>query len=275
MNTITVASDALALVVSPADGGRVVSMPDATHGEWLLAAEPRSPAAPFTADRPGGWDECAPTIDACTWSGLLLPDHGDVWRRPWVVTSHRDDCVVLAVHSPLGFDLVRTITVRGHSVQVDYAATSVRKLPFLWAAHPLFLAPAGSHVSIGGVHRVIDMLRSRTAQAVSPDLLTIDTVPVGGCRKIYVDPVTRLSTAALVHADGARLTMRWSGTVRYLGLWFDNQCYSAQPAIALEPSTGFADSAVDAAGSGRISYLRPGQSLHWSLTLEITPPSLH
>ena len=78
------------VVIEPDHGARLTSLVLAGR-EWLQqpVVELRA-AQPFDAFvRPdiAGWDEMVPTCVAVEHAGVALPDHGEVWSRPWHVVS--------------------------------------------------------------------------------------------------------------------------------------------------------------------------------------------
>ncbi len=272
---VTLRAGGLTVTVAPDHGGAITSIV-AGGREWLAQPSPGSaaahPSTVFTEGAMAGWDECAPSIDACVVDGMDIPDHGDLWARPWSVLDASRTQLTLAVTSDdLGFRMTRRLTIDGDTtLRLDYRVEGLgRSLPFLWAAHPQFSSPAGSRVELPtGVTSVVDVLDAHLpALPWTSSLAGIDTVDPGGCRKLYVDPRTRVSSARLVYADGADATFRWTDAAPYLGIWFDNRAYSREPVIALEPATGYFDSLATAVTLGRVVRVEPGHPLQWSLTV--------
>ncbi len=79
-----------AVTVLPRFGGKIASI---RIGERELLQTPLAPIAPrtltmaFDAGDASGWDECLPSVAACTVeteAGIAeIPDHGDLWRVEW------------------------------------------------------------------------------------------------------------------------------------------------------------------------------------------------
>lgn len=261
---------ALVVRVNPARGGKIVSLLDTDGVEWLTTSENAAtyPGLPFGDAEMAGWDECAPTITACTVEGRALPDHGDIWDVPW--TKVGDELTVAGRYWP--YVLSRRISPISGGVRIDYRARATGRddLPFLWAAHPQFAAPSGTHVELHGVTRVVDVLHEDRPQlAWSPSLASLDGLAPGGCRKVYVDPGEHANGARLVRPDGRALRMTWSSTCPYLGLWFDNEAWAREPVIAIEPSTAFADSLEAALLAGTAASLSRAKALTWWLELRV------
>lgn len=268
---IRIAGAGLSAVVDPVRGAKITSLVDAAGSEWLsqgTGAGTARPGVPFIEAEMRGWDECAPTIVACRISDRDLPDHGDLWDAEFTVDGDR--LTTLATSLPYRFE--RRILATAAGLRLEYSAEALEfEIPFLWAAHPQFAAPAGARVEVPtSVDTVVDVLDPATPESAwSSEIATIDTVDVGGCRKLYVTPDTAVDQARLVRADGSTLTMRWSGACPYLGIWFDAGAYSRTPVIALEPATAYFDSLETAVRLGRAPVLEPGAPLSWWVEVEV------
>jgi galactose mutarotase-like enzyme len=138
----------------------------------LTEMEPRTRTMAFDEGDASGWDECLPSVAACTVktdTGVAeIPDHGDLWRVEWKdrkqgsgirdqgikvelaggVTgpnriSLRGECFSL----PLALDrtLALTESAKGWHLLVNYTLTNTGKIPapWSWAAHPLWAVDAG------------------------------------------------------------------------------------------------------------------------------------
>jgi len=281
VSVYTVAGGGSTATIDPVRGGKILSLRGPDGREWL--AQPADPSrepdrgdAIFTSSDPAGWDECAPSIDECEIDGRGVPDHGDLWTSEWATVSAEPDSLELSVAGrSLDYRLVRRITATDVGLRLDYSASTAGvATPFLWAAHPQFVSPPGSVLELPvAVTHVIDVIDpSQPVLPWSAELATVDTLPDGGCRKLYVDPVRHADTATLRHPDGATLTMSWRNCP-YLGLWFDNRAYSREPVVAIEPSLGFRDSLSWAVEHGDAPILAPGRPLHWSLQVAISFPT--
>lgn len=264
----------LTAAVLSSRGAKIVSLTDDGGNEWLLAPSgpldrPPPPGTPFIDAEMCGWDECAPSIVACEApDGRWLPDHGDLWDAAWSV----DGDAMTAHGTSLPYDFTRTIVPIDRGLRFDYrvATSGDEDLPLLWATHPQFTAPAGSRVELDSPI-VIDALDERDRRCeLTAELSTIDSVEVGGCRKIYADPDRTLASAVLEVPGRGRLRLRWSATVApYLGVWFDNGAFARQPVIALEPSTGFYDSLADAVRNRRVLIIEAARPVTWSLEVTV------
>lgn len=263
---------ALTVVVDAERGAKIVSLREPDGLEWLAAAESASTPAPgtsFVEAEMAGWDECAPTIVACDVEGRSVPDHGDLWDRAFT----RDGDTLVAEGASLGYRFSRSMRAVPGGVRFEYSAEALSRLvPFLWAAHPQFVATPGTRVELPGVSEVVDVLDPGEPRLPwAGELATIDTVPSGGCRKVYAEPSVHASAARLVRGDGRALELHWSSECAYVGVWFDGGAFSREPVIAIEPSTGYFDSLATAVARGRVPVLEPGSPLRWWVEVRPAP----
>lgn len=264
---IGLAGDGWSARVSPRRGGKIVSLRSGGQ-EWL--AQPRqplpAPAAPgavFTDAEMCGWDECAPSIVAGSVAGRTMPDHGELWTQRWHVDGDR-----LTAEGPsFDYRFERRLVSRGPALRLEYTVRAGKDdVPFLWAAHPQLVAPPGSAVSIAtDATHAWDVLAEPAAPVVlRRETCTVDTLEPGGCRKFYLGPDERASSASLTLPGDRALTMSWDPTLTpYLGIWMDRCAYSREPVVAIEPSTGFYDSLESALGRGLVPVVPAGSELSW------------
>ncbi|MFE5812666.1 hypothetical protein ACFQ6S_04480 [Streptomyces sp. NPDC056479] len=135
----------LEITTDPAHGGRWTSLRSAGR-EWLWhrPAPERNMAAPgdVFVDA-GGLEECVPTVRG-------LPDHGDVWSRPWTRTGDTERV------QGESFTLARTVRTTTDGAQADYTLTAQPGFRFIWAAHALLDLSAGAtlHMPSGAATRL-------------------------------------------------------------------------------------------------------------------------
>lgn len=156
----------------PRFGGKVASI---RIGERELLQAPLTPIAPrtptmgFDEGDASGWDECLPSVAACsveTEDGIAeIPDHGDLWRVEWekqgagsreqgVTNNHKSAAAVVltgrCVSLPLELDRQIELTEQagGWRLRHNYKLTNVgaHAVPWSWAAHPLFAAEEGDRI---------------------------------------------------------------------------------------------------------------------------------
>lgn len=268
-------SGPLTVTIDPSRGAKITSLVDASGGEWLLS--PRTMEAQnlrdasFTDAEMGGWDECAPSVVAChAPDGREIPDHGDLWNIAWAQSNGS----LTGIGSSIDYRLTRTVSATRTGARIDYTVVAREDTPWLWAAHPQFLATPGTRVLLDTGH-VVDVLHDPPAVRDWPGGLdSIESLAPGTGRKVYADPATPIGSATLERPGYGSLRMTWDSSVApYVGLWFDNRAFARQPVIALEPSTGFFDSLEKAAAEGRVLHLRANVPVHWSICLAIDTPT--
>lgn len=254
----------LAALVSPERGGKIVSLVDETGREWLAQPAsplppPAEPGAPFAESGLHGWDECAPTVDDDSWDGARLGDHGELWTQRW----QHDGSQVRATSPSMGFGFSRSIMPTGRGLRLEYVVRSARDIPLLWAAHPQFVAPPGSRVQVPRD----TVLRAQDGSELGPEVLEIDSYADGECRKFHADPGERVGWASLVLANDERLTLYWSASAPYLGIFMDAAAIAAERVAVIEPMSGWPDSLSAAVDSGHVARVTPDHPL--TIRLEI------
>jgi len=163
------------VTILPSLGGKIASIRigerELLQGP-LAAYGPRAQTMSFDAADASGWDECLPSVAACTVETeagtAAVPDHGDLWRVEWKNRDQgsgtgdkglgtgensvalRGECFSL----PLALERTLTLTEAGSSwrLQLDYTLTNTGSFPapWSWAAHPLFVAEAGDRIVLPG-----------------------------------------------------------------------------------------------------------------------------
>lgn len=274
LTSIDRSGDPLVITVVPQRGGKIASITSPSH-EWLsqpAGEQPlRSPCGlGFVQAEMCGWDECAPTIVAGrTEEGTELSDHGDLWDQSWSWSRDGDALTTWAQGLDWSYTLSRTIRPVAGGFRIDYEASSKDPVPhpFLWAAHPQFLAEPDSWVELVGVTHVVDFLAPDVPLAAERAL---QRVPDGASRKLWTLPQDIVQRATLHHPGGRALELSWTGdAVRWCGVWIDAHEYSRDRVIAIEPATGWHDSASSAQAAGTVLTLAPGTATAWTLNLTV------
>jgi galactose mutarotase-like enzyme len=287
----------------PAFGGKISSIE--IEGAELLQAplnpySPRGPETGFEESDAGGWDECIPSVSACTvdYPGgeVHAPDHGDLWGVPWQVLESDADSVTMQTQGKsLPLELTRSsilaATDSGWTLHLLYTLANVGdvRVPWLWSAHPLFAVDAQDRIVLPDEVAMVQVEGSmngklRAGQRAlwpvaeqtdgAPRDLSVTLGPEANTGdKLFAGPLLDGWCALERRRLGLRLTMRFeTSTVPWLGLWL---CYGGWPerpgtkqvCVAIEPTTASADS-LSAAGEST-QWLSPGASVTWPLELSI------
>jgi galactose mutarotase-like enzyme len=305
---VLIESGSCSAIVLPHYGGKIASL--RFQGHELLQA-PLAPIAARTHDLPfevsdaSGWDECLPSVTACTVktaSGPAhVPDHGDLWRVPWTVTGR--DAHSLALTSScfsLPLQLARKIslaeTADGVRLSLDYKLTNTgdKSIPWSWAAHPLFTAALGDRIVLpDSVHtlRLEDSGGNRLGSngdekqwpiaeqtdGAKTDLSWVAAADSGIADKLFAGPMHSDAGWCALERPSAGLRIKVTfepNATPYIGLWI---CYGGWPerpglkqvCVALEPATAPVDSL--AITGPWTQTLAPGESTVWPMHVHLEP----
>ncbi len=301
---LTLQNDSLCVTVWPKQGGKLVSIiAQTSDGPVELLHPPLHPysaateSSGFDLSDAGGWDECLPSVAACVMNDVQIPDHGDVWRKPWQADFDGStlNASVDAFSVPVCFS--KHVSLDGSTLQTKYSAknASQQTTEFLWSAHPLFQVEEGDHILLPG-----------SVAAVHVEGSTIDSLagPDGRCAW----PLAELANGSWIDLsqigppDGrtahklfaGRLASGWCGLYRsklklgilvqfdpaltpYAGLWISHAQWPAggarrQYTVALEPTFAPRDGLDRASAMGCSMILKPDAVFSWPLHLSVSVP---
>jgi galactose mutarotase-like enzyme len=317
-----------AVTMLPWLGGKISSIQ--IRGNELLQAPlkayaPRTKTMNFDAGDASGWDECLPSVAACmvkTTDGMAsIPDHGDLWRVEWEkhetgikaqevaiqvqrlefaapgpaeinVATLRGECFSL----PLSLERAAKLeeTDKGWILRLEYAISNFGafKVPWSWAAHPLFRAEPGDRIVLPSSIHTLRLEGSgggrlgESGAAVSwpvaelssggtSDLSKAQGANSGIGDKLFAGPLTAAENWCALErpSTGIRIKVGFDSiSTPYLGLWI---CFGGWPdgvgakqvCVALEPATAPVDSLAMVGPWSRT--LGAGESFSWSMTVAI------
>jgi galactose mutarotase-like enzyme len=302
-------TDTLRATVLPALGGKIASLRWLPGGLELLQA----PLAPYAARTltmafdegdASGFDECLPSVAACTVTtpdgAARVPDHGDFWRLEWEA-AQQGNTIRMAAHGtslPLRFE--RALRLEADTLGIDYRVTNMGQspVPYAWSAHPLFAVDRGDRIALPpGVTRVQvegsagQRLGARYSshawpRTVNDRMTVIDLGMAGGIEdgvgdKLFA-PAPSEGWAAVERVQhGLRIEVQFD-PIRspWLGLWL---CYGGWPqgrtnrqqCVAIEPCTAPVDSLEEAVAAGQARSLMPGQSDEWPMRIRVRTARMH
>jgi hypothetical protein len=307
---------ALRLEIVGALGAKISTLESLRTGRAWLWTHPtlpvRSPqrGASYVRDHDvGGWDEILPTIHPCRvpdspWGAGELTDHGELWHRPWGVSSLR-----LGGDEPAGVEMTVSLDAPPcrftRDVQLDPKEPRVTlryrfenlggvALPYLWAAHPLLPLDPGT---------VIDLPRGtvvRCAEGLGEDLPVMGVpfewpmapTPAGGTTDLgrveprlagspgravkvfterFPDELGWASVVAPDRSEALRISFD-TRDVPCLGLWINDGGWAGVGAVpyrnlGVEPTSSPDDVLGVAIARGTAAVLPPGAAREWSLDL--------
>lgn len=304
-NVLTQSGD-LCVTLSPHLGGKIASI---QHKGRELLQQPLAPALPRTRDMlfdqsdASGWDECLPSVAACTVQGpdgpVAVPDHGDLWRVVWeavendsAVVRHRADCFSLPLRLERSIGLAKTDT--GWSLRLEYILSNrgAYDVPWSWSAHPLFAVEAGDFIELPQTITTLRIEGSARGRLGAPgesvawplakltdgsvaNLARVEPASSAIGEKVFAGPLDSASAWCVLHrpSAGLRIRVRFdAGKTPYLGMWL---CYGGWPdgsgpkqnCVALEPATAPVDSLAQTGSWSR--SLAPGSSYFWYMTVDV------
>jgi galactose mutarotase-like enzyme len=224
----------------------------------LMPLAARTAAMSFDASDASGWDECLPSVAACsvkTAAGTAeIPDHGDLWRVEWhpvepeVQNSRRNGTGAHATLRGECFSLPLALersvalseTEKGWRIDTEYRVKNVGKapVPWSWAAHPLFAAEAGDRIALPPSVQSLrlegssgDRLGKRGDTVGWPvaagksgeiDLSLIPSEKSASAEKLFAGPLAVDENWCVLDRPKAGIRVRFEFDPRatpYLGLW--------------------------------------------------------
>jgi galactose mutarotase-like enzyme len=270
----------LDLAVDVDSGARIISLTTADGSEWLAPSHPTSQpseAPSFKHAGMGGWDEVAPTVQPDTLpDGTVLRDHGDIWNVPWTELESAAGSLKLGVEiASIRTTLSRTITATSTGLRMSYraATTSMRPVPFLWAAHPQFSATPASTLllalrDVEVLPQLVEHYPVAGAVRRFDHRLFDEWAPSGCSLKTFVAAGQAVDSATLTGPGEFSLRLSWDPMqLPYLGLFWDNREFAPNRVFAVEPSTGFGDVTSAALENNQVSLLPRERPLEWWVDL--------
>ena len=295
-----------ALTILPKLGGKIASI--RVKERELLQAPlapygPRTRTMSFDAGDASGWDECLPSVAACTvetaQGPAAVPDHGDLWRVAWQeIAKSANSATFRGECFSLPLVLERTITLtptdKGYRIHADYKVTntSARETPWAWSAHPGYAAEEGDILSLPDSIKALriewtrnDRLDKSNGTAAWPiaklttggetDLRVSTKAHSGVGDKLFVGPLAAKENWVALERPKAGVRLRVSfdaAATPYLGLWICQDGYPEgdgikQHCVAMEPTTAPVDSLAITGPWSRT--LAPGESYFWPMTLDL------
>ena len=255
------------ITVLPSFGGKIASITVA--GRELLQAPlapvtKRTKTMSFDESDASGWDECIPSVAACsveTAAGRAeIPDHGDLWRVEWEKqgSGNREQGLengslrLFGKCFSLPLEVERTIRLheieRGWRMELSYRIRNCGKyaVPWSWAAHPLFVCEQGDRIVLPESVRTMKVEGSGgerldkgggsvswpvtvLAHGGTADLSVVDRSDSGIGDKLFAGPLRANENWCALERVSAGLRVRVQFdtlATPYLGLWI---CYGGWP----------------------------------------------
>ena len=291
------------VVILPELGGKIASLSIQRNGLELLQQplhpyEKRTWAQDFGSSDASGWDECLPTVSACTVSVgqkiQQIPDHGDIWLLPAAHTANASEIILETALASMPLRLRRQITLDGSALRVRYELSNHAKIsiPYLWSAHPLFAVDAADRILLPQQVQQVRVESSAEARlgkhndlCVWPiakdrhghdvDLRIAQAPETAIADKLFAGPLQQGAAGIYRAQHKAGVVIHFATeTIPYLGMWL---CYGGWPgdstqrqqAVALEPCMAPVDSLAEAMVTGCACALAAGATASWQMDFNI------
>jgi galactose mutarotase-like enzyme len=302
-------TDTLRATILPALGGKIASLRWLPGNIELLQAPlatyaPRTFTMGFDEGDASGFDECLPSVAACTVATpngtTQVPDHGDFWRLPWDAVQEGNTIRMFATGVSLPLRFERVIGLEADTLSLSYRVTNLGQapVPYAWSAHPLFAVDPGDRIALppsvtqvqveGSARQRLGPRHTRHPwpQSASERMEAIDLSAAGGIEDGIGDKLFAKAPPegwAAVERVQHRLRVEVQFDPErspWLGLWL---CYGGWPegrtnrqqCVAIEPCTAPVDSLAEAIAAAQARQLEPGQSDEWPMRICARPVLLH
>ena len=305
---ISLENKLIKVILLPEIGGKIKELINLESGTQFLLDNQR-PDGMYTMENYGsdfsnfdvsGFDDCFPTIDPCTinslkdkYSEYCLPDHGEVWSRPWKF-SVSDNSVNLTITGKVfKYLLTKQYRLEENRIIITYTVKnlSIEAFPYIWSAHPLLKVSKGARIILP---KEVELMylnwASNPAIGKHGDIIQWPFILGGESKEDYSivkDKVHNLAFKcytnelmdgyAGVYLPEKKESIFFSFDPKvnpYLGLWL---CYGGWPpdnenkhfTIGLEPSNGRPDSLAEAVKNHEYSIINEFSENKWELEISI------
>jgi len=293
----------LNIIFLPALGGKMIELHNKKTGSQFLQ-EPQSPyhqaafGDSFDKYDTSGFDECFPTIEESYFfktgnnhkQETFLPDHGELWSRPWNYEINKDSLTLSIDGVNLDYNFNKEISINKNQIHISYQLSNKSDYGYryLWSAHPLLNVEQGNQILIG--EEITDVFvngSSNESIGKYGDILSwpyldnstnyscVQSKQLNHAIKIFTNRLHE-GCAGIYKPDTNESILFSFNTseIPFLGLWL---CYGGWPdhnsnkhlTVGLEPTNGRPDSLQKAVARNECPYLESGATDTWSLTLSI------
>lgn len=251
--------------------------------------------ASFAAYDTSGCDEMLPTIDSCIYRNegsedILLPDHGEVWSRPWNVDMAKDKVrgYIQLQSLPLTFEKILQFEGK-HSIRMDYAVTNQQDMDIalIWALHGLHVFDENTRIllpsevnqvinvheneKLGHVEKLHAFPFTKDMAGVTWDLRKLKDYEDGKSYKYYIANQIKNGQIGLHYGkeDIVCLIQFDPVEIPYVGIWVNKGGFKGEYNCALEPTNGFYDDVDTAKKNKKVQYIKGKEKLHWTIHLKV------
>lgn len=247
-----------------------------------------------------GFDECFPNVSPSGMplkgSFIDLPDHGELWSRPWKYELADKNKIRLYTEGNLmSYTFSKKVQIVENTIKIEYELKNLEDVTFhyIWSAHPLLNIQQGDELILPeGVSQVLlnwssDASLGRAGDYLSwPDLFgevenqnfnTVASESLGFAAKLFTDKLKTGKAGIFKKETGESLIFSFDiDETPYLGIWI---CYGGWPVdsvekeytLALEPCSGRPDDLSTAIDRNESSKMGPGATKKWSMNIKLNP----
>lgn len=236
-----------------------------------------------------GLDECLPTISPCSWHGISLPDHGEVWSLPWQLDEGEFEKgrIRTSVETPLtSLSFERSLSLDNNSLILDYRLENFSgdKREFLWSLHPLLEVREGDQIELPeeatsvlveskkgmpGLTQgsVVDW--PNPVSGVSLDCMDLGSSS-GACIKLFAELSDDgcVGITSLQNQEGLIFEFDTQENPA-LGIWISRGGWNGYEHLALEPTNLPFDSLTEHGRVPRPPTLQPCEHRTWTVVLRL------
>ncbi|MFO7971553.1 MAG: hypothetical protein R6U40_07365 [Desulfobacterales bacterium] len=294
----------------PEVGGKMTKLLNKKTGTQFLL-EPQneeksykqaSYGADFEKFDTSGFDECFPTIEESEYrklsapeerTGTVLPDHGELWSRPWQYDMVDEYLQLTIAGVQLQYRLTKRISLDGNRVLLDYYLANEDDIPltYLWSAHPLLRVNPGTKLFFrDNIEEVFVNWASDPDLGQFGDKLPWPVIRNNGqpidysvVKKRDFGQAAKFFTHSLnnglagIHDSQTDETLLFHfdpGKTPYLGLWL---CYGGWPAeadrkhltVGIEPTNGRPDALDEAVKRRECSEIKAKGTHQWVIGMSL------
>lgn len=294
------------MVILPEIGGKIASLQSQRSGtEFLWQDDSRPYRSILYGDDFGnydasGFDECFPTIGESPypefpWEGVIAPDHGELWCRPWRYELEAETVRLYAYGVRFPYLFEKRIGVveetGGFFLKYQVSNLSPFRFKYLWSAHPLFAAQEGMRILLPGSPKTYltstygNRIQGEAFQEYTWPWLTgpsgepVDNSLIGSpdldaSDKVYLETPTEGWCALYRPPTGEFVGFTMSSEeVPFIGVCINHAAWPFTGArgywVALEPCTGYPDPLHEVIARQLHATLEPYETAAWSLGLHI------
>ena len=231
-----------------------------------------------------GYDDCFPTVDACSLpsaKAIHIPDHGELCWLSWDVSAG-DDRLDCRVHSEMfpGVAFWRRLRFSEDSLSWEFEVTNqgAAALPCLHVMHALLPLDQVVAVRLPEFTTCVDEQRDAELGMGTPaacERFLLDR-PTGTAEMLLLRNISR-GLVELTLACGLRLAIDFDAQLfPTLGIWWNHAGYPDEDGCrrtecAFEPIPGTCSSLVKSHADGASLTVPPQGSLRWRVTWRVEP----